>query len=114
MAAVIAAGELPLWVRFAVRRGSRRSTALSQTIVSASLGVLLVIGGASLVTGAVETGSESVLGLSASGLGWLALCGGLAAAGAGLWAGLAIRWAGRNGSWVQPADQAPSAHRPQV
>jgi len=91
MAAKIAAGPLPVWVRFSVRQGSKRQTVHYQAIVLAVVGLFLAVAnGVSLVA----TGSASVWE-------WLGLCVGLGCALAGLWSWLAIHWVDRNGKWVQ-------------
>ena len=82
----------PLWVRLAVREGTKRKTALGQ-IVALVLLTCMCIG--HLVT-ANESGSDSFLGALALPLRLASA--GLCAAAA-LWSWLAVRWVDRNSKW---------------
>jgi MFS family permease len=82
----------PLWVRLAVRKGTKRSVALG--IVWSS--VMLV--GCALLSVLSEL----------QNLGWLALTVGMAGAALGavgvVWSWLALRWVDHNGGWPHQPD----------
>jgi hypothetical protein len=82
----------PLWVRLAIRKGTKRSVALSIVF-----SIVILTGGA-LLSVVSELGN----------LGLLALVVGLACVAVGaacaVWTWFAVRWVDRNGAWPQAPD----------
>jgi hypothetical protein len=92
MAASESYQQYPLWVRMAVRQGTKRSVAMS--IVFSSI----VLVGGTLLSAASELGNLGPVALT------LGLGGPAVGAACALWSWLALRWVDRNGSWHQTSN----------
>jgi len=81
----------PLWVRIAVRQGTKRQTVVVQ------VRTFVLLAGIGILVAAIESGSHSFLGSLALPFGVVGAC---LCAGAALCSWLAVRWVDRNSQWT--------------